>query len=114
MQEDEGDLDIIDDQDDSLTNVDEDALVQTLQELRSIRALDEKSDDEDDQWTAFVGRATARAHEDGNTQSRSVQDEDEEAPPRLWRIPVKRGREEAIASFLARKALPSKKASPSN
>ncbi|KAG6805399.1 hypothetical protein H0H92_015539, partial [Tricholoma furcatifolium] len=66
MLEDDGDLDIIDDEDHSPTNTDEDALVETLKGLRSIRA--EKSDDEDDEWTAFVGRATARAQEDHNIQ----------------------------------------------
>ncbi|KAG6808861.1 hypothetical protein H0H92_002537 [Tricholoma furcatifolium] len=90
----ERDLDIIDDEDD-------DDLVQTLRALRSIRTVDANADDRDKEWTAFVGRAVARAQDDREVQSTP----DDDAPPRLWRIPVKRGREEAIVSSLTRKVL---------
>ncbi|KAG6807367.1 hypothetical protein H0H92_007830, partial [Tricholoma furcatifolium] len=95
----EGDLDMINDDED-------DDLVQTLEALRSIRTEEATSDDRDEEWTEFVGRAVARAQDDWDVHSTSILDDD--APPRLWRIPVRPGREEKIVFSLGRKLLCSK------
>ncbi|KAG6824564.1 hypothetical protein H0H92_006449, partial [Tricholoma furcatifolium] len=61
--------------------------------------------DQDHWWSALVERARLQARKDKLETTTAPEPED--ARSSLWRIPVKLGREEAIASILSKKTQPS-------
>ncbi|KAG6805536.1 hypothetical protein H0H92_015040, partial [Tricholoma furcatifolium] len=57
-------------------------------------------------WTEAIAHAQRRAREDSARRSGSAKGKEKDiGPPSLWRIPVRRGREEEIASLLGGRLL---------
>ncbi|KAG6824840.1 hypothetical protein H0H92_005657 [Tricholoma furcatifolium] len=57
-------------------------------------------------WTEAIARAQRRAREDSARRSGSTKGKEKDiGPPSLWHVPVRRGREEEIASLLGGRLL---------